>query len=192
MASAPKQPRMTAEEYLARERLAEVKSEFIDGQVYAMSGASRAHNLVAANCAREIGNRIADVPCELYIADMRVKISRQGNYVYPDLTIVCGEPRFEDDIFDTLINPTVVVEILSPSTASWDRAGKFVNYRSVESLREYILIAQDEVRVERFERHGADWTLREWTDLEASLRVESIAREIPLREIYLKVSFKNS
>jgi Uma2 family endonuclease len=183
---------MTAEEYLARERLAEVKSEFIDGQVYAMSGASRAHNLVAANCAREIGNRIADVPCELYIADMRVKISRQGNYVYPDLTIVCGEPRFEDDIFDTLINPTVVVEILSPSTASWDRAGKFVNYRSVESLREYILIAQDEVRVERFERHGADWTLREWTDLEASLRVESIACEIPLREIYLKVSFKNS
>ena len=135
MSAVPK-PYLTPQEYLARERRAETKSEYLRGGVFAMSGASRNHNLVATNVAAELRQQLRDRDCEVHQSDMRVKISSTGLYTYPDVTVVCGEPEFEDEEVDTLLNPKVIVEVLSPSTADYDRGGKFTHYRRLPSLRE--------------------------------------------------------
>ncbi len=189
MSSAAKKTYITPEEYLARERAAEFKSEYHDGQIYAMSGARRPHNLIAVNLALELGNQLRDRPCELYIADMRVRDPSSSSYTYPDLAVVCGEPQFADGEFDTLLNPAAIVEILSPSTESWDRGGKFEKYRRLDSLREYVLISQDKVHVEHFEKQGDGWFLRIWDRLDESLRLASIDCQVALRDIYAKVPF---
>ncbi|NLY02475.1 MAG: Uma2 family endonuclease [Rhodopirellula sp.] len=187
MTTVPKR-RLTPEEYLAQERKAEYKSEYYDGETFAMSGASRAHNLIAGNVIREAGNQLRDRDCEVYSSDMRVKVSRTGLYTYPDVVMVCGEPRFEDAEVDTLLNPTVLFEVLSESTEGHDRGKKAEHYRRIPSLREYILIAQDECHVERFSRqpdHG--WLLWETEDIEAVLDLPSISCQIKLSDIYAKV-----
>lgn len=189
MSSAAKQADITPEEYLARERAAEFKSEYHDGQIYAMSGASRPHNLIAANLVRELGNQLRDRPCEVYIADMRVRDPSSSSYTYPDLAVVSGEPQFADGEFDTLLNPAAIVEIFSPSTESWDQGGKFEKYRRLDSLREYVLISQDKVHVEHFEKQGDGWLLRIWDRLDDSLRLASIDCQVALRDIYAKVPF---
>ena len=120
MSAVPK-PFLTPQEYLARERQAETKSEYLRGEVFAMSGASRGHNLIATNVAGELRQRLRERDCEVYQGDMRVKVSPTGLYTYPDVTVVCGEPEFEDADVDTLLNPKVLVEVLSPSTADYDR-----------------------------------------------------------------------
>jgi Uma2 family endonuclease len=181
--------RYTPEQYLALERHAEFKSEFYDGFLYAMAGASREHNLIASNLNRVIGNQLVDRPCEVYIADMRVAIGPAGPYVYPDVVALCGEPRFLDDQFDTLLNPTVVVEVLSPSSEAHDRGHKFARYRRIASLQEYVVVAQDRAMVERYARRGEDWLLTAWSDLADVLRLDSIGCEVPLREIYARVEF---
>jgi len=191
MASASKQISLTPEEYLTRERQADFKSEYYDGQIYAMSGARRPHNLIAANLSRVLGNQLADRPCELYIADMRVRVETTGSYSYPDLVAVSGEPRFADGEFDTLLNPDLVIEILSPSTESWDRGGKFANFRRLESLQDYVLVSQDKSHVEHFARQGNQWLLTEWDHLEDTLRLASIGCDVALREIYAKVRFSS-
>ena len=149
MPAMPK-PLLTPEEYLARERRAETKSEYLRGEVFAMAGASRAHNLIASNAAGELRQQLRDRPCEVYPSDMRVKVSPSGLYTYPDVTVVCGEPQFEDAEVDTLLNPKVLVEVLSPSTADYDRGGKFTHYRRLPSLQEYVLISQDRPLVEHY------------------------------------------
>lgn len=191
MASASKQISLTPEEYLTRERLAEFKSEYYNGQIHAMSGARRPHNLIAANLSRVLGNQLADRPCELYIADMRVRVETTGSYSYPDLVAVSGEPRFADGEFDTLLNPDLVIEILSPSTESWDRGGKFANFRRLGSLQDYVLVSQDKIHVEHFARQGNQWLLTEWDHLEDTLRLASIGCDVALREIYAKVRFSS-
>lgn len=189
MSAVPK-PLLTPHEYLARERLAETKSEYLRGEMFAMSGASREHNLIATNVSAELRQQLRERPCEFYQADMRVNVRPTGLYTYPDVTVVCGEPRFEDAEVDTLLNPTVLVEVLSPSTADYDRGGKFAHYRRLESLREYVLISQDRSLVEHYVRQGADqWLLTEQRGLGAKLVLASIACRIALEEIYLKVQF---
>ena len=189
MSAVPK-PFLTPQEYLSRERRAETKSEYLRGEMFAMSGASREHNLIVGNVSRELGQQLRQRPCEVYQADMRVKVSPTGLYTYPDVTVVCGEPQFEDAEVDTLLNPTVLVEVLSPSTADYDRGGKFAHYRRLASLQEYVLISQDGPLVEHYVRQDSDqWLLTEQRGLEDMLVLPSIGCRIPLAEIYLKIRF---
>jgi Uma2 family endonuclease len=188
MSSAAAQTRYTPAQYLALERKAEYKSEYSDGVITAMSGASRAHNLVAASILREIGTRLKGKPCEAYVGDMRVRLGPSPRYTYPDIVVACGEPRFEDDVLDTLTNPTLIVEILSPSTESYDRGRKFEQYRRIASLREYVLVAQDRILIERYTRQGEEWVLTDFRSREDVLGLASIDCEVPLAEIYDRVS----
>lgn len=182
----------TPEEYLALERLAEFKSEYLDGRIVAMTGASAAHNRITGAVYAELRSRLRGRPCDAFIADMRVQIGGGRRYVYPDVVVVCGEPRFLDGALDTLTNPALIVEVLSPGTEAYDRGEKFVHYRAIESLREYVLVAQDRVLVERFVRGGDYWTLATLTDLDASLELASVECSIPLREIYYGVEVATS
>ena len=186
------QPYYTPEEYLALERKAEYKSEYINGQIYAMSGASREHNLIAGNVFAQIHTQLKGKPYEVYASRMRVKVQPTGIYIYPDVVTVCGEPRFEDDQRDTLINPAVTVEVLSPSTEAYDRGQKFAHYRKLESLTDYVLVAQDEVRVEHYARYGEKgdrWVLTEISDPDGRLHLESVGFDVGLRDIYDRVEF---
>jgi len=189
MASAAQIPRYTPAEYLALERKADFKSEYYKGHITAMAGASREHNVIAGNLFRKIGNQLEGRPRESYISDMRVFIERTGLYTYPDVVVVCGEAQFEDDERDTLLNPTMIAEVLSPTTESYDRGKKFGHYRQLNSLREYVLVAQDEVLVEHYIRQGDHWVLTEFRNLDDRLRLTSIDCEVSLREIYARVEF---
>lgn len=179
----------TPEEYLALERASEHRNEYVNGRIHAMVGASRWHSEIVFNLANALGSRIRGRPCHAYVNDMRVKVSSTGLYAYPDVVALCGELRLEDDHVDTLLNPQVVIEVLSDSTERYDRGEKFAHYRRLESLCEYVLVAQEKMRVERFVRRGDQWVLTELDDPDALLPLESLACEIPLREIYERVDF---
>lgn len=189
MASAARKTHVTPEEYLAAERKATEKHEYDAGWVTAMAGVSRQHNLISVNLLSAFHFRLKDRPCEVYGGDMRLEVEASGLYTYPDVTIACEGPRFGDQEFDTLLNPQVIVEILSPSTESHDRGRKFAHYRRLESLREYVLVSQDRVLVERFTRQGDEWVLTEFGRDDDVLRLASVGVEVPLREIYAKVRF---
>ena len=181
------QTHYTAEEYLTLERSASYKSEFHDGQFYAITGASRKHNLITVNIGRELSQQLKKRPCEAYSNDMRVKAAEANSYHYPDIAVVCGTPQFEDAQVDTLLNPTLLIEVLSLSTEAYDRGGKFAHYLKIATLREYLLVAQDQPSIERYVRQGAVWILTEALGLEASVLLESIDCVLSLREVYDKV-----
>jgi Uma2 family endonuclease len=176
----------TPEEYLALERHAEFKSEYIDGRIVAMAGARRPHVVIGINLAREFSTRMLDGPCDVFSSDMKVKIEASGRYVYPDLSVAC-DPRFEDGVTDVLLNPLLIVEVLSDSTESYDRGEKFFHYRRLESLREYVLVSQKTCLVERYVREGDFWQSSTVDDPEAALVLTSLDIEIPLARIYAKV-----
>lgn len=181
----------TSEQYLALERAAEYKSEYINGEIYAMSGASREHNLISGNVFRLVSSHFVGRPCEAYVSDMRVKVSPTGMYTYPDVVAVCGEPRFEDDHVDALLNPTAIIEVLSPSTEAYDRGEKFAHYRKLESLSEYVLVSQDKERVEHYIRDSVrptQWVLTEISGLDGVLQLASIGCDLALRDVYDKVN----
>jgi Uma2 family endonuclease len=175
------------EEYLALERSSAYKSEFHDGQIHAMTGASREHNLIAVNIAGELRTQLKNRPCEAYLADMRVKAAEARSYHYPDIAVVCGTPQFEDSHLDTLLNPTVLIEVLSSSTEAYDRGGKFAHYRKIESVREYLVVSQDQPRIERYARQQGGWILTEAEGLEGVVTLEAIGCSLALREVYDKV-----
>lgn len=182
----------TPEQYLALEREAEYKSEYINGQIFAMSGASREHDLIAVNLIRELSSQLRGRPCELHISDMRVKVSPTGMYTYPDVTVVCGEPQFEDVHVDTLTNPTLIIEILSPSTEAYDRGEKFAHYRRLPSLTDYVLVAQDTVQIEHYVRQdntGGHWDFTVTSDPSGTLHLPSIGCNVIVRDIYERVEF---
>ena len=186
--TAEPQRRWTWDEYRAHERQAEIKSEFLNGEIFAMSGASRKHNLVAWNIVSALSPQIKKLGCEGYAGDMLVRIPATGLGTYPDLAIVCDEPQFEDDAEDTLLNPTLIIEVLSPSTEDYDHGKKFAHYRSLPSLRVYLLAAQDEVHVEIFERQGDNrWVLSETRDLEKTLDLPVIGATLALSDVYDRV-----
>jgi Uma2 family endonuclease len=139
--------RITPQEYLALERKAEIKSEYFDGEMFAMSGATREHTKIVVNLITELNNQFADRPCEVYALDLRTKVSPTGLYTYPDIAAICGEPEFEDAHMDTLTNPQLIIEVLSDSTESYDRGRKFAHYRTIDSLLEYVLVSQTECRI---------------------------------------------
>ncbi|HEY7769596.1 Uma2 family endonuclease [Longimicrobium sp.] len=178
--------RYTPEEYLALDRNAEFRSEYIDGRLVAMSGNSRPHSVTVSNLVRMFGNCFDGRPCEVYSNTMRVKVT-PSRYVYPDVVAVCDEPKFEDREVDILLNPGLVVEVLSPSTASYDRGDKFVHYRKIDSLLEVLFIAQDCVFIEHWRRQGDMWTLTEITGVDDTLMLNSVGCAIPVQEIYSRL-----
>jgi Uma2 family endonuclease len=186
-----RRPYLTEEEYLAIERRAEYKSEYYQGEMFAMAGASEKHNLITLNIAAELHGIMKNRPCRVYSSDMRVKIQATGLYTYPDVVVVCGELVSDDAHRDTLLNPTLIVEVLSKSTEAYDRGEKFKAYRLVPELREYVLVAQDRPHVEVFTRSdtGMEWVLRDATGVDAQLNLHSIDCTLSLADIYSKVEF---
>lgn len=181
-------PFVSPEDYLDIERKNEFKSEYFDGEIHAMTGASRRHNVVSANVIASLWSQLRGRPCEVYPADMRVRIPAANVYTYPDVTVVCGEPAFEDADVDTLLNPGLLVEILSKSTANYGRTVKLGYYRTLESLAEYLLIAQDEYRVELYTRRpDGRWLLTDVRGLGGVVELASIGCTLPLGVIYERV-----
>lgn len=183
-------PYLSPEDYLALERRAEFKSEYFDGEIFAMAGASEPHNLITINTIRELSIQLKKRPCKAYANDMRVKVSPTGLFTYPDVIVVCGQAQFDDSQRDTLLNPTLIVEVLSDSTEAYDRGRKFEHYRKLESLMEYVLIAQHRPHVESYRRQPDQrWVLTESDGLESSLRLDAIDCELARAELYDKVEW---
>ena len=183
-------PTMTAEQYLAIERDCQTRHEFYRGEMFAMSGATRAHNQIVFNLAGLLHAQLADRDCSAFVSDMRVNISPTGLYTYPDGIITCEEPRFEDGQLDTLLNPQVLIEVLSDSTEKYDRGKKFEHYRQIVSLREYVVISQDHAQIEHFARQAdGQWVLSEASGLDAELELPAVECRLPLAEVYAKVQF---
>ena len=181
----------TDEEYLAFEREAEEKHEFFDGEIIQMAGASREHNLIGLNAATEIRFQLKGKDCESYANDMRVRM-KTGRYGYPDVVVVCGTPEFADDEFDVLLNPTIVVEVLSKSTRFRDKNEKLIAYQKMESLRECLLIEQTEPRVEHYiKQTPKQWILKIYEDLDETVTLESINCRISLADIYAQIEFNS-
>jgi len=186
--SSQAQKHYTPEEYLALERQAQCKSEYYAGEIFAMAGASRWHNLIVTNVLRELSLQLKGRPCTTYPSDMRVKVSPTGLYTYPDVTVVCGEAQFEDNQQDTLLNPTLIVEVFSESTEAYDRGGKFAHYRKLTSLMEYVLITQTKPHIEHYLRQPDNrWLLSEAESLHDTIHLPSIDCRLVLAEVYDKV-----
>jgi len=190
MASQPKTT-YTPEAYLEIDRGSEFKNEYFNGEIFAMTGASREHNLIASNVNASLNIQLKGRQCEVYVNDMRVKVSPGGLYAYPDVVVVCGAPMFEDKATDTLTNPTVVIEVLSKSTEAYDRGDKSVHYRKLRSLLEYLLISQNRHHVEHFVRQPDNqWLLSETDDKQAAIDLASINCRLAMVDIYDKVEME--
>ena len=185
------QPRhfLTAEEYLTHERKAAYKSEYFAGETFAMAGASRRHNLIVANIIRILGNQLLEQVCNVYPSDMRVKISKIETYTYPDVVVACGAEEFEDAEDDTLLNPVVIIEVLSESTEAYDRGKKFEHYQSLDSLAEYVLVAQEPYRIEHYVRQNdRTWTYCAFHEVDEVVHLHAIHCTLVLRDVYAKVA----
>jgi Uma2 family endonuclease len=184
---------LTAADYLVLERTADYKSEYIHGERRPMPGASQKHNLIATNILASLHAQLRTQPCEVYPSDMRIKVEATELITYPDISVVCGEPRFDDSHRDTLINPTILIEVLSPSTAAYDRGEKSENYRQISSLLAYLLVAQDRMHVEHYSRQpDGSWLFTEFKRPEDHLVLTAIQSELRLNEIYEKVTVAQS
>jgi Uma2 family endonuclease len=178
----------TEREYLSHERASLEKHEYYKGEIFAMGGASFKHNVIQVNVLVQLGSHLIDKKCRPFGSDLRVHIPKNSLYTYPDISIVCDEPKFTDDALDTLINPSVVIEILSPSTANYDRGTKFELYREIPSLREYILIDSTTVHLVHYSKNiDATWTLAETKSADDNFSVSSVGLTIPLSTIYAGV-----
>ncbi len=165
-----------------------MKSEYYAGEIFALSGASRQHNRIVSNLVIGLGIQIKERPCNVYSSDLRVRVDKTGLYTYPDVVVTCGDEIFSDDHNDILINPMVIVEVLSDSTEAYDRGERFKHYQQVESLIEYVLVAQDSCRVEQYIRQdNRTWLYSEAHNLEDIIKIQSIECQISLRDIYDKV-----
>lgn len=193
------EPRVSVEDYLARERSAEFRHEFLDGEVYEMAGGSPNHSAIIANLTMEIGFRLKGTRCRPFSSDLKVRCGSyikedsnfKGFFAYPDLTVVCDESLFHDEFQDVLLNPTALFEVLSPATESFDRTTKFRRYIThLDSLTEYILISQDEPRIELYRRQPDGWLYQVIEGLDEKLELHSINCVIPLRDLYDRIVFE--
>jgi len=184
------QPRqyLTIDDYLTLERTSPQKHEYYAGEIFALAGGSVAHNLIATNITGMLYNQLRRRPCTVYASDLRVKIPATGLYTYPDIVLVCGELHFEDDHQDTLLNPMVIIEILSPSTENYDRGKKFQNYRTIPSFTDYLLVNQNNQYIEHYQRQSNyQWLLSEYKTADARMHIVSIDCTVLLEEVYEKV-----
>jgi Uma2 family endonuclease len=179
---------LTPEQYLEIERKAEYKSEYYNGEMFAMAGAREAHNLITMNLGAQIHAQLRSGPCRVYSSDMRVSVSPTGLYTYPDIVVACESPRFLDGERDTLLNPTLIVEVLSPSTEAYDRGRKFGHYRTIESLNEYLMVSSERVGAELFTRQtdGA-WLLTAASEIQDTLHLSATGCRLALADLYAKV-----
>ena len=178
-------PALTGEQYLEIERFSEIRHEYLDGLVYAMAGESRDHSRICFNLAVIVGRQLQGTACEGFSPNMKVRTGIGGLYAYPDLMIVCGEAVFHDEHGDVLLNPTVIFEVLSPSTEKYDRGEKFRRYQQIESLQDYVMVSQDQARIEHHHRQtDGMWTATEVKGLDEGLVLSSIDCRIPLAEVY--------
>lgn len=183
---------ISPQEYLRIERSSNDKNEYFEGQILAMGGATLAHNRIVANLVRKIGNALESKSCEILPSDIRVTAPFYESYMYPDATIVCGKPEMEDNKFDTLTNPTVIFEVLSPGTEDHDRGKKFFYYRQIPSLKEYILIDTLQPFIEiSYRKPDNSWLFSEINILEDKLILESVGIEIGLTDIYQNIQFNS-
>ncbi|MBX9581727.1 MAG: Uma2 family endonuclease [Gemmataceae bacterium] len=191
MSAAPKPTKLTVAEYLTRERAADRKSEFVDGVMYAMAGASPAHNKVKDNLIVELGTRFKGTGCRTFSSDQRVRVAPAGPYYYPDIAVVCGPEEYDDADPDSLVNPLILVEVLSDSTERYDRRFKFRQYQRIAAFREYVLVAQDEPFVERWVRQpdGAWLPQPPAVGPDAVLALSTVPVSVPLTDVYAGVTF---
>jgi len=181
---------LTPEQYIRQERNSDTKHEYYGGEIFVLAGVSRQHNLITLNVSSELSTRLKKRSDTVYSCAMRVKIEQAGLYTYPDVVVVCGKAQFEDKEQDTLLNPTVIVEVLSKSTEAYDRGTKFKNYRTLPSLTEYILIAQDTYHIEHYVRQADNqWLLSEVDDPQGVVELPTIQCSLRLSEVYDKVEF---
>jgi Uma2 family endonuclease len=183
---------ITPEEYLHRERQAEHRSEYYRGEMFTMAGASANHNLIVLNTGSQLREQLKSKPCRVYPSDLKLRVEATGLFTYPDLSIVCGEPRLESDHGEVLLNPVVLVEVLSDSTEAYDRGKKFEHYRTIPSLKHYVLITQDRHSIDCFTRsNGESWNLTSCQGLSGKITLEAIECELLGSEVYDKVVFMN-
>ena len=181
---------LSAAEYLKIERAAELRHEFFNGEMFAMSGGSAKHSLIKMNVGAELRTQLKGQPCTAFDSDLRIQIPPTGLYTYPDVSVVCGELEFDDDQHDTVLNPALLVEVLSDSTEAYDRGKKFEHYRRIASLREYVLISQKSPTIERYLRNADDtWTLTAVIGVDASIHLSAIDATLSLAEVYDRVTF---
>jgi len=190
MALAQNVARLDEAEYLRLERQADYRSEFFDGEMIAMAGGTRQHSLIGANVVGEMRAQLTATNCVTYNSELKVKIEATGLFVYPDVSIVCGEQRFLDQEQDVLLNPTMIVEVLSDSTEAYDRGKKFEHYRQIPSLRAYLLVSQKEPIVEMFYLHSTgEWSLKEAAGMNGKLELPAFGIVVRLAEVYARVQF---
>lgn len=186
------QKRISEQEYLSLERQAEVRHEYVAGEMFAMAGGSRRHSRLAVNFASALNQRLTSKGCEVFNSDMKLKVEATSLFAYPDLQVVCGKSRFVDSKEDILLNPLLICEVLSESTAAWDRGMKFWHYRHVESLLEYVLVSQDNWLVEIYRRQpNSAWLMESLDGGDDILKMESVGCEVPLKEIYSGIVFES-
>jgi Uma2 family endonuclease len=184
-------PSLSPAEYLRRERAGEAKHEYDAGEIWAMVGASLNHNLIAGSLFAALYGQLRGKPCHIFPSDMRLK-TPSGLYAYPDISVVCGEAQFEDSHQDTLLNPVVLVEVLSPPTERYDRGRKFQHYRTLPTLRDVLLVAQDSPRVEQYSWQAGRWTLMDVGGNDGVVQMDSIGCVLPLTAIYEQVNFDDA
>jgi Uma2 family endonuclease len=183
---------LTEQEYLARERRADYKSEFYRGEVFAMAGATREHNLIVGNIFYRLRAQLDKRPCEVYQSDMKIRVGATGLVTYPDVVVGCGELQFADDVKDVLLNPMVLVEVLSLSTAAYDCGPKAAHYRLSDSLREFLLVDQNVGYMEHYGREtDGTWRIKTFDGLDAVVDLASIGCRLTLAEVYAKVQFES-
>jgi Uma2 family endonuclease len=191
--STQSKPYLTPEQYLEIERKAEFKSEYYHGEMFAMAGASFAHSQVVMNASGELRNQLRGRPCQPVTTEVRVCVTSDGLYTYPDVVVVCGKPQFLDKKFDTLLNPTVIIEVLSETTESYDRNKEFELYCALESLKEYVMISSLRVRAERYTREpDGTWNYDGKTRMEDTIDLRSIDCHLRLADVYERVEFTPS
>jgi len=179
----------TPQEYFAMEETAEYKSEYFHGEIFAMAGGTPDHNRITVDLASALNSMFIGGSCEAFASDVRVQIDTNKHYTYPDVVVVCGEIEFAEGRKDTIANPIAIMEVLSDSTKDYDRGTKFTAYRTIKTLREYVLIEQDSVHVEAFfKEDDGTWRLREYFDIKEMLPLKSLQMEIPIKDIYNRVS----
>jgi Uma2 family endonuclease len=191
MSALPKKKYITEEEYLIMERVSPVKHEYFNGEIYQMAGSSEEHANIASNINSSLHFLLKKRPCKSYQSDLRVHIPSTGLYTYPDVLVVCGKPQLLDDAYlDTLMNPVLIVEVLSPSTADYDKGAKFDHYRTIDSLQEYVLVWQDKKRVARYTKQSDNcWNLQDFIGDDADIELKSIECLLTMDDIYDKVVF---
>jgi Uma2 family endonuclease len=192
--SEPARHWISVSEYLQQEELAETKSEYFNGEVFAMAGGTAEHSQICLNLAYILMGQLENSKCRIHNSDLRVKVPATGLYTYPDLSVVCAEPDFEGSGRTTLLNPVVIIEVLSPSTEAYDRGDKFAHYQRLDSLQEYVLVASDKRRIERYSRldKGNEWLLTICSDPSGSIELPAVPCTLPLERVYHRIELPSS